>query len=156
MCAIIDANVASKAFGGRGKCTETGDLFRAWVDEGRGRLAVGGDVKRELVEEVSGFRRWLKEAVSSGRAVLVDDKKVDRRTVAILKGGLCKSDDWHVIALAQISGAHLLYTEDKNLQQDFGEKRLIDKPRGKVYSKPSHKHLFKRNDLCRKVICKGK
>lgn len=149
MCAIIDANVVSKAFGGRGKRTETGDLFRAWVDEGRGRLVVGGKLKRELVENVGSFRYWLKEAVSSGRAVLVDDEKVDKKEVLLKTDDSFQSDDWHVIALAQISGARLLYSEDKSLQKDFGEKHLIDNPRGKVYSSLSHRHLLKRKDLCK-------
>lgn len=40
----------------------------------------------------------------------------------------------HIIALAKISGARLLYSNDQLLQRDFNEKELIDKPRGKIYS----------------------
>ena len=36
----------------------------------------------------------------------------------------CRSNDPHVIALAQINGARLLYSNDEALQKDFGDKRL--------------------------------
>ena len=75
------------------------------------------------------------------------------------KKGLCISDDPHVIALARISGARLLCSNDKDLQQDFGTKNLIDRPRGKVYStrdkqkykeyQPNvHGKLLANRDLC--------
>ena len=71
-----------------------------------------------------------------------------------------QSNDAHVIALAQLSGARLLYTNDGDLQKDFRNKNLVDNPEGKVYSteaeknpnkefRPAHKRLLGRNDLCR-------
>lgn len=69
--------------------------------------------------------------------------------------GMCQSDDTHIIALAQISGARLLFSNDKALHQDFKNKELINNPRGKVYStlrgsdfRASHKNLLARRDLC--------
>ena len=59
-------------------------------------------------------------------------------------------------ALAKISGARLLYSNDKDLHQDFKDKNLIDNPRGRVYStlesknfSVSHSRLLKKRDLCR-------
>lgn len=146
MCAIIDKSVVHRAFGN--KCTEAGNLFRKWIHKGRGRLVVGGEVKRELTEN-NNFKDWLREAERSKLVKLVDDDKVDRRATDILEGGLCKSNDRHVIALAQISGARLLYANDGNLENDFDNKRLIDKPRGKAYSRLDHRHLLERSDLCK-------
>ncbi|MYH42126.1 MAG: hypothetical protein F4017_01170 [Acidimicrobiaceae bacterium] len=48
--------------------------------------------------------------------------------------GSCRSDDHHVIALAQISGARLLFSNDKDLHKDFKNRQLIDQPTGTVYS----------------------
>ena len=69
----------------------------------------------------------------------------------------CVSDDQHIIALAQISGARLLYSHDGDLQEDFRNKELIDRPRGKVYSTKktknftsAHRGLLGRQDLCQK------
>ena len=59
-----------------------------------------------------------------------------------------KSNDLHVIALARISGARLLYSDDKKLRKDFKNKHLVNSPRGKVYSKEDHQHLLDQN-LCR-------
>jgi len=56
------------------------------------------------------------------------------------------SNDLHVLALARVSGARLLYSEDRKLQRDFT--KIL---RGKVYSKVDHQHLFKKR-LCRKPL----
>ena len=86
---------------------------------------------------------------------IVNDAKVDDKTKQLVADRICKSNDSHIIALAQLGGARLLYSNDGNLQQDFRDKRLVDKPRGKVYSTPReqglHTHppgLLRRRDLC--------
>ena len=69
---------------------------------------------------------------------------------------MCESDDPHIIALAQISGARLLYTNDLALQRDFRKRDLIADPRGKVYSThrrddytEAHRKLLSNRTLCR-------
>ena len=81
---------------------------------------------------------------------------MDTREEELNREGSCLSNDTHVIALAQTSGARLLYSNDKNLQVDFKDKRLIDEPRGKVYSTNedknftnTHEKLLKNKKLCR-------
>ena len=65
----------------------------------------------------------------------------------------CKSNDPHIIALAQVSGARLLYSNDKNLRDDFKDTKLVNG--GKIYStlqdkrfSDAHKRLLARRDLC--------
>ena len=58
--------------------------------------------------------------------------------------GSCRSDDHHVIALAQISGARMLFSNDGALQQDFKNIKLIDQPPGTVYSTLRSKALNSR------------
>ena len=94
------------------------------------------------------FKTWLQQALAAGRASNPNSITA-RRTEELKKAGVCQSDDAHVIALAQVSNARLLYTRDRNLQQDFKNKGLLDNPRGKIYSAPSHKHLL-RKGLCRR------
>ena len=47
---------------------------------------------------------------------------------------MCTSNDVHVLALALVSGARLLYTNDAALIMDFKNSKVIANPRGKVYT----------------------
>ena len=57
--------------------------------------------------------------------------------------GEITSDDPHVLALARVSGARLLYTKDNALIRDFKDKKFIDQPRGKVYTRKTNEDLLK-------------
>ena len=153
MCAIVDANVAHEVFGS--KRPEAGEKFFQWITHGSGRLVVGGEVQEELNGSSAGFRSWGREAVLSGRLRIENQVTVNARTDQLRAEETCKSDDEHVIALAQISGARLLYSNDSALQRDFKRKSLIDNPRGKVYSTRENRdltsglrRLLGRRDLC--------
>ncbi len=129
MCAILDANVVAEVFGTNRP--PAGKGFFDWLDKGDGRLAVGGKLLEELDKSAS-FKRWRVNAVRYGRVRRVDKDVVNSKTKEI--EGACKSDDPHVIALAQVSGSRLLYSNDLALHKDFTDLSLIKKPPGKVYS----------------------
>ena len=152
MCAIVDANIASEVFGAN-TCPAS-EKFLEWVNKGRGRLVVGGKLLEEL-EKLSGFREWSQNARLAGIVRTANEDTVNARAEQIRDAGTCQSDDPHVIALAQISGARLLYSNDKALHQDFKRKILVDSPRGKVYStvedksfKQVHQKLLGMKGLC--------
>ena len=63
----------------------------------------------------------------------------------------CKSNDHHIIALARISRARLLYTIDSALQQDFKNRHLLSRPRGRIYRSHKNESLLDRVE----VYCKG-
>ena len=154
MCAIVDANVVSEVFGSN--LPPVGEKFFDWLNKGSGRLVVGGKLFEELKQSSADFRRWGQEAQLAGKMRIVNESEVDARTKQIQSEGTIRSDDPHVIALAQVSGARLLYSNDGNLQKDFNNKSLIDDPRGKVYSTsgdgsflPRHDRLLKNKKLCR-------
>ena len=151
MCAILDANVAHEVFS-RNQ-TEAGRAFFRWLNERPRRLAVGGKLRRELARNGTA-ERWLVEGIRAGRVRNARDDDVNR--LADELEGSCRSDDPHVIALARVSGARLLYSNDQALHQDFGDKDLLNRPRGKVFSTLEtsdltdvHQGLLKRRDLCR-------
>ena len=100
-------------------------MFRDWIDHGRSSLVVGGHLLAEL-DRHGAFREWRKTAVLSGALQEVDHASVDERTKALLESGECRSNDAHVIALAQVSGARLLYADERDLERDFKDKALID------------------------------
>ena len=152
MCAIVDANVASEVFGT--DRPEAGARFFDWINARSGRLFVGGRLLAEL--DRTPAREWAREALNSGRIQQVRESKVGAKTKQLQDEGQCRSDDSHVLALAIVSGARLLYSNDAALQRDFKDKRLIDSPRGKVYStlegsdfQHAHQRLLQRKDLCR-------
>ena len=154
MCAIVDANVVSEVFGSN--LPPAGEKFFDWLNQGSGRLVVGGKLLEDLEQGSAEFRRWGQEAQLAGRMRIANKSEVDARTEQIQSEGAIRSNDPHVIALAQVSGARLLYSNDGNLQKDLNNKRLIDAPRGKVYSTsrsgsflPRHDRLLKDKKLCR-------
>ena len=152
MCAIVDASVAGEVFGSSPQPAPK--RFFDWVNKGSGRLVAGGKLLREL-ESSSEFRKWASVAVSAGKMRIVNEGKVSARTEQLIEEGMCRSDDPHVLALAQISGARLLYSNDIDLREDFKDSRLI-RPEGHVYSTlkskeltSTHKRHLGRRDLCR-------
>ena len=151
MCAILDANVAHEVFGD--SRTIPGIRFFEWLNNGHGRLVVG----ELLLEELASTRAriWLRQAGIAGRVKVIRKEKVREKTRQLHEQKVCKSNDAHIIALAQITRARLLYSNDRQLHQDFKNRELINNPKGKVYSTYRHRHLTKshrklllQHDLC--------
>lgn len=135
MCAILDTNAAHEVFGSNAKPpTEAGEEFFQWLNRGKGNLVVGGKLKQELYGGVPKFCAWANQAILAGQLVNIDDDRVNNKTDEIRKCDILQSDDPHIIALAQVSGARLLFSNDQKLHEDFRNSDIISNPRGKVYS----------------------
>ena len=156
MCAIVDANVTFEVFGR--KQTEAGRKFRDWLDGNGGALVVGGKNLTELAHNGS-FRRWFVEARRlTGRVRQVGKAQIEIQEEELRRGGRCRSDDEHVLALALVSGARLLYSNDGDLKDDFSDAGIIQRPKGRVYTTqesksytPEHQALLETKNLCRGV-----
>lgn len=151
MCAIIDRNAAIELMGP--KCPEAGSEFLRRVEDGRLTIVVGGKLRQEL--DSTKLRQWIVEALRAGRARSINDGLVDHESASLRNAGKCKSNDPHIVALARVSGARLLYTNDKDLHKDFKKSTLITGPRGKIYTTnihkkfhANHRKLLDRSDLC--------
>lgn len=154
MCAIIDNNVRHEAFGEPEVQTAAGKFFIDWVNSGRGKLVVGGKLYAELAG-YRNFNQWFRQALRLGNAISIDDSTVAAETDALASRSICKSNDAHVLALARVSGARLLFTNDQDLQDAFSNREIIRDPRGRVYTtrshqniSRSHRNLLNRADLC--------
>lgn len=152
MCAIVDADRLHQVFGENR--SEAGEFFFEWISNGSGLLVVGGQVRAEM-DKYSKFKAWFRTALKFGRARTVDDNAVEFETVFLRGQRICKSNDVHVLALARVSGARLLFTNDGNLQRDFGDPKIIRNPRGSVYStrvdltvSRTHRELLARANHC--------
>ena len=153
VCAIVDANVAHEVFGSSPK--PAGEKFFEWINKGTRRLVAGGKQLEELEASSAGFREWATGAVVAGKMRIVNKGKLDIKAEQIQSEGACESNDSHIIALAQVSGSRMLYSNDRDLQRDFGKRSLVDSPPGKVYSTlktknytRTHRTLLRQSDLC--------
>ena len=152
MCGIIDVNVLGEALGGTP--SEAGPRFVVWASFGGERLVVS----RELLAEVGSeeAKIWLAQGVASNRVKQVAEELVVPRTEELRRDRSCRSDDEHIVALGQVSKARLLYTNDGDLQSDFTDAKLINSPRGKVYSTRKGKEFRRTHErLLNRRICAG-
>ena len=149
MCAILDANLIGDVF--KADADPAARQFFDWMNSTKGRMVVGGELRREL-EKVGAYLVWSQQAILTGRLQQVSDELVDFRAAEI--AGDCRSDDPHVIALAQISGARLLYSNDNDLRADFRNRSLVH-PRGRLLpdgqsegARKQRQSLLNQPDLC--------
>ena len=152
MCAIVDASVSHEVFGDNR--TEAGIHFFDWLSGEQGKLVVGGKLRREL-ELSEKTQRLLRELLLAGKATEIPDQKVESEVIALRKEQICSSNDEHVLALARVSGARLVFTNDQDLQDDFRNRQILGGVRGKVYTTLVNKHitsvhrkLLRDRDLC--------
>ena len=131
MCIIVDTNKFGDLLAD--PVSEDSRPIHDWLNRGRGSIVYSTDGR--FATEIQGrARAKLADYVRAGRAMLIpgsrfadDERNLKTRTNL-------RSDDPHVLALARAAGVRLLYTADRDLILDFKDKRVIDHPRGKVYS----------------------
>ena len=142
MEAIVDNSARDEVFGDNRP--PAGEFFFRWLNNGNGRLVVGGKLLKELSKSEK-FKKWfyaaLRPTVANVRQI--PDEVVCAEIRVLEEQGIYKSDDEHVLALARVSRARLLFTNDRDLQEDFDNPRLINSGsgRGKVYTTRRHKDV---------------
>lgn len=96
----------------------------------------------------------MRSSIQAGRTHFENDKRIDAKVRELKQAGACKSNDEHVIALAQVSKARLLYTNDKKLTGDFKNEKLVGNPGGKVFpTGHSKKAGADRKRLISRTVC---
>ncbi len=145
MCVIIDASIASHVFAV--PCEADFQPLWDWIEIKDGKVVYGGELHKEL-KRLEKTRRRLIQLWRAGKALQMPDKEVCQKERAVVASGQCRSDDPHVIALARVSGARVLCTNDRNLEKDFGNLDIVPRPKGKIYKNADHKHLLQHNRIC--------
>lgn len=150
MCIIIDANVAHK-FGNPNKNkplhASAKPVLKRLLDAAGLKLALGGKLTKELFR-LAVMRELVNELDNLGQTRKYDYKAVNKQTKILICNGSCRSNDHHVIALAQISRARLLYSEDQDLKDDFEDCSLIENPRGETYNDETDSHILDNPPEC--------
>lgn len=159
MCAIIDNSVVGDLFRTtKSKKLPAAHEFLRRINDRRFPIVAGGKLLSEELGSYGNFLRWWQQAVLSGHGRHVSDVAVRKETRRLERQGGYRSNDPHVLALARVSGARLLYTNDRDLQLDFKNTQLISSPAGKIYTtlgnrngllRKAHRNLLSRTDLCK-------
>ena len=147
MCLIADANKLGEFL----KEPPTGDTepIHKWLKPGTGRR--GGVIVYSIAgkfrTEVSRAARERLDVLSrAGRAKLFDESDLAAGMELIAEGHMA-SDDPHVLALAAVSRARVVYTADRDLMTDFRSRKVMGELRGKIYSGQQNRNLL-RPDMC--------
>jgi hypothetical protein len=137
---IVDANVCAELVEeGR---TPEGKLWLNYIQKRKICLCHGGRLSRELAENAR-FRRLLVAFARDGRARSFPDDHVDAEVEFLLRADVCESDDPHVLAVARVSTARVLFSRDKKLHSDFTNKKIVPPPPGKIFQNCDHEHLLR-------------
>jgi hypothetical protein len=146
MCLIIDANVAY-TIRSDPPDPDSVPLLRQILARKVGVVS-GGRNAEELHR--AGLGDFLVTLARAGILSTFGREELEVDETRLRAEGHCQSDDHHVLALARLSGARLLYSRDQRLHTDFKNQRIIANPRGKVYSALRHVRLLHDTGLCRK------
>ena len=119
MCVIVDANVGGNLIRSK-ELNQSARKFRDYVEQSKITLVVGGKLKKELYKN-SILKGWLETQLENGSAKNIPYEVVKKaeKEESQLYEEHCLSNDKHVLALARVSGARLLYTHDQKLAKDF-------------------------------------
>jgi PIN domain len=145
LCVIIDTNLASTIFAN----SPHPDFLPVleWLENRGGCLVVGGQLAAEL-DRLETARRYVLALLRAGKARKIPDEDVELHEREIEETGLCRSNDLHVLGLACASGARTLCTQDRELQRDFRNPRIVSNPRGSIYLRPAHARLLRHGSAC--------
>ena len=102
------------------------------------RIVSGHKLKKELLK--TKVRSIYQELVLGGRVIEVPYDEVEHE-ISKLKAVKLRSNDVHILALARVSGARVLFSRDSNLHSDFKNIKVL-KPKGKIYQTKRHMKLL--------------
>lgn len=146
MCIIVDANQLGVFLGE--SPGEDAVPIHQWLRRRVGPGTLVYSTGGKFACEVRGKAKSKLESYSrAGIARLVPASRFAEDEAELRVNDIVRSDDPHVLALARASGARLLYTGDDDLIADFKNSRLIQNPRGRVYSGAANANLLT-NDIC--------
>lgn len=137
MCIILDASIVGKF---NDLSNEDAAPVRKWIESGKGSVVYAPFMERGVAipQNLAEYNRLGRLIPFTPEEVKAEQRRMERSGEIVLS-----SDDPHVLALARISGARLLFTDDLALRKDFKNRKILGKgKRGQVYSKKSHKHLL--------------
>lgn len=140
MCLILDANCYHAFLNPE---DENMQQVMLWLDKKGGKLVYSefGDLQGEMKNYPKMYAWFLERRRTMFR--LVDAEKMKKEFQRVQNEEDLKSDDPHVIALANVANVKLLVSNDEELHTDF---KVICK--GKVYQYKQQAKRLLRPDTC--------
>lgn len=129
MCLIIDAQAASWVFG-RKPNNQFGWILQRLLLTGAIGLAMGGQQhdKEMKCSASAEARRAFHNLWESGTAMRVSQHELGQHESRFMAMAGVRSNDWHLLGLAEATGARLLCTDDVMARQDFRDNAVLDPP----------------------------
>ena len=149
MCVIVDADKTGELM--KVPTPDEARPLREWL--GRGGILVystGGVFDQQFPK---GIRRRVASFSRNIRLMRVAPDAVREKMQTLPTKGELRSDrvggpgDRHILALALASRAEVLYTGDRDLMDDFRDRKVMGALRGKIYSGRKSRRLLRPN-LC--------
>ncbi len=139
MCIILDANRYGDFLNPKNQAMQP---VRDWLEKS-GKLVYSPTKKLKTeLERCGKMKNRFDEYGRAGKLKIIDKSKVNDCESKLIG---FKSDDGHIIALAQAANVKVLVSEDKKLRKDFTNAKFISG--GKVYRKAKHKDILNK-DTC--------
>ncbi len=138
MCIILDINCLGKLTNPN---NEDMAPVRKWLDKKNSKIVIANTDKFKQEWGRINTKQQLEWSRAGKLKIEKNSNKVQDKTDRLRE--TIKSNDEHIIALAQVTGVNILVSDDKALHQDFT--KLVKG--GRVYQKATHKHLLHR-DMC--------
>lgn len=151
MCLIVDAS-SSHCLVPKNKSALGNAILKGFL-RSEIRWATGGKNLAEL-SKITEVRTLIDQFVKSGDAFLYKDGALEAETKKVEKKPELRSNDAHNLALAILSGAHVLVTGDDLLAQDFRDSRVVPSRancRKTVLRDDTHCDHLRRTNCCKCV-----
>lgn len=150
MCIILDVHKVDSVFGRatRAASVVEKNVARRIIERTLGLAAGGTRYFRELRDSVSheGQQFFLENWRNPSQPGPVQPKVsalFDEKEQKLIELRVCQSNDEHIIAIAMVTGARLLMSDDLPLGRDFRDRNIVDPP-GRVVPEDADRRQIER------------
>lgn len=154
MSIVIDANVLSDVF----SANPSPDAIpvREWIENGSGRVVVGGTKYMKEMGRISSAVRCIRELARVNKVVTANAADVDRLESAVVEIVPSACNDPHLIALIGVTRCPLIFSKDIHAHEFISDKTNYPWPNfsPKIYTGKKHaKSLLTEENARAKCFC---
>lgn len=158
MCVIIDSCCLPCVFNDKDKCHPAFAPIARWINEGTGKIIIGGSKYREELGKLASYLPIISELDKKRRVVKIPDDLVDALAAKLkLARPEAAFNDEHLVALVITSRCAIICTNDKIAMPYLKLAEFYKKPvkRPSIYKSRSHASMCCDKNLvsvCRQAV----